>query len=323
MTVPGGNGVLARKLRGPKMRLAGFPPMDPLCHTFASIAATRTRVELRPGIDVSVYGYEVMRHGDYLRSLHAPSAIYLLGFSERNGTGLMKAHPRLLGKVLDIYLGGDGSFEESNFARSLTAIDLSIYGRFVDLVARCFEEAIVELCGRSAIGLAKRARFEQQPGMVRIAPDNSEIFVIKLNYHVTGDKRGAGLDFVVPVSTLEPLKRDLINAQTGGDSNQGVWADHMLRQVMATGLRVNGTVPLGRFTLGEITRLEPGDLLELPPRALERVELRATTDRGPTIVAMASLGSKDRKKALRLSRAPDAAFLAPLRTVLEERGPSS
>ncbi|MEM9762396.1 MAG: flagellar motor switch protein FliM [Pseudomonadota bacterium] len=319
MTGSMSNGVLARKLRGPKMRLAGFPPMDPLCHTFASIAATRTRVELRPGIDVSVYGYEVMRHGDYLRSLHAPSAIYLLSFSEKNGTGLMKAHPRLLGKVLDIYLGGDGSFEESNFARSLTAIDLSIYGRFVDLVARCFDEAIVELCGRSTIGLAKRSRFEQQPGMVRIAPDNSEIFVIKLNYHVTGDKRGAGLDFVVPVSTLEPLKKDLINAQTGGDSNRGVWAEHMLRQVLATGVKISGTVPLGRFTLREITRMAPGDLLELPPRALERVEVRASTDRGATTIATASLGTKEQNKALRLVEQPDERFLAPLRAVLAER----
>jgi flagellar motor switch protein FliM len=313
-------GVLARKLRGPKMRLAGFPPMDPLCHAFASIAATRTRAELRPGVDVSVYGYEVLRHGDYLRGLHAPSAIYLLSYSARNGTGLIKAHPRLLGKVLDIYLGGDGSFEESNFSRSLTAIDLSIYGRFVDLVARCFDEAIVELCGTSAIGAAKRARFEQLPGMVRIAPDNSEIFVIKLNYHVGDDKRGAGLDFVVPVSTLEPLKRDLINAQTAGDANRGVWADHMLTQVLVTGLALQGTLPLGRYSLGAVSALAVGDVLPLPASALDRVELRARTDHGPTVVATGRLGTREQNKAVHLSAAPDPAFLAPLRTAMAERG---
>ncbi|MEO0821751.1 MAG: hypothetical protein AAF074_15165 [Pseudomonadota bacterium] len=316
------SGVLARKLRGPKMRLAGFPPMDPLCHAFASIAATRVRAELRPGIDVSVYGYEVMRHGDYLRGLHAPSAIYLLSFSEKNGTGLIKAHPRLLGKVLDIYLGGDGSFEESNFSRSLTAIDLALYGRFVDLATRCFDEAIIELCGRSAIGLAKRSRFEQLPGMVRIAPDNSEIFVIKLNYHVADDRRGAGLDIVVPVSTLEPLKRDLIQAQTGGDINRGVWAEHMLNQVLMTQLPLHGTVPLGQFNIGDLGELKVGDLLKLPPDALEHVQLRAQTDRGPVVVSEGKLGTRSQNKAIRLSRAPDEAFLQPLRAAMTDRDPA-
>ncbi|MEM6973328.1 MAG: flagellar motor switch protein FliM [Pseudomonadota bacterium] len=311
------NGVLARKLRGPKMRLAGFPSMDPLCHTFASIAATRTRAELRPGIDVTVFGYEVLRHGDYLRGLRAPSAIYLLSYAARNGAGLIKAHPRLLGKVLDIYLGGDGSFEESNFARSLTAIDLAIYGRFVDLIARCFDEAIIELCGRSAIGQAKRARFEQIPGMVRIAPDNSEIFVIKLNYHVGDDKRGAGLDFVVPVSTLEPLKRDLTQAQTASDSNRGVWAEHMLSQVLSTQIPLTGTIPVGRMTVGELSALRAGDLIALPPHGLDRVHLIARGENRPILVTTGRLGLHDESKAIRLHDAPDPSFIAPLQATIE------
>jgi flagellar motor switch protein FliM len=305
--------ILARKVRGPKMRLAGFPPMDALCHTFASIAATRARADLRPGIDVSVYGFEVTRHGDYLRGLYAPSAIYMLSFAQQQGMALIKAHPRLLGKVLDIYLGGDGSFEESNFSRSLTAIDLSIYGRFVDLIAGCFDDAILEHCGRSAIGVASRARFEQQPGMVRIAPDQANVFVIKLNFHMNDDKRGAGLDFIVPVSVLEALKRDLIAAQgKGSDAMRGVWAEHMRAEVMQTPLRVHGIIKAGTYSVGEISRLSLGDVLELPSGALTAIELTARTALGPVTIAQARLGARDRNKALRLSGAIDPAFLAPL-----------
>ena len=309
--------VLARKVRGPKMRLTGFPPMDPLCYAFSSIAATRTRAELRPGIDVSVYGFEVARHGEYLRGLHAPSAIYLLSFPESQGAGLIKAHPRLLGKVLDIYLGGDGSFEESNFARALTSIDLAIYGRFVDLVARCFDEAIRELCGVSAIGLAKRTRFEQLPGMVRIAPDASEIFVIKLNFHIGDDKRGAGLDVVLPVTTLEPLKRDLASAHSGGDGSRGLWARHMLAKVLEMPLNVSGVIDLGRMSVAEINRFEQGMVLELPQNALERVEVRTRTAHGPVMICGAKLGARERNKALRFDRDPDQAFLAPLRKLVD------
>jgi len=310
---------LARKLRGPKMRLPGFPPMDALCHSFSSIVATRVRAELRPGIDATVFGFEVARHGDYLRGLYAPSAIYLLAFPQSHGTGLIKAHPRLLGKVLDIYLGGDGSFEEPDLTRSLTAIDLSIYGRFVDLVARCFDDAVRELCGRSMIGVAARSRFEQQPGMVRIAPDPAEIFVIKLNIHIGDDKRGAGLDFVVPVSTLETIKRDLIEAYgAGSDTMRGVWAEHMLAEVMAMALPLRGVVELGEFRVGELDRLGQGDVLELPPDAAQRIALRVATRDGPVTVAKGRLGSTDRRKAVRLTEEVNAAFIEPLQRRLSE-----
>ncbi len=307
--------ILARKVRGPKMRLAGFPPMDALCHSFAGISATRVRAELRPGIDVSVYGFEVARHGDYLRGLFAPSAIYVLSFAGKQGMALTKAHPRLLGKVLDIYLGGDGSFEESNFSRSLTEIDLSIYGRFVDIMAGCFDDAVREQCGRSVIGVATRTRFEQQPGMVRIAPDQAEVFIIKLNFHMKDDKRGAGLDFVVPVSVLETLKRDLIAAQgQGSDSLRGEWSRHMLREVLDTELKLSAVIPTGRHHVGALSRLKHGDLIELPRDALQKIELRAATAQGPTAVATGRLGSVDWAKAIRLDGPVSEGFLAPLRT---------
>ena len=152
--------IINRKVRGPKMRISGFPAMEPLCAAFASHAATMARKQLRNGIDVSVYGYEVVRHGDYLRQLFAPSAIYILQFPGTGGSSLIKAHPRLLGKVLDLSLGGDGSFEHSGEGRELTSIDHAIYGRFVDMISAAFHEGIVELCGRSALGLASKVRFE-------------------------------------------------------------------------------------------------------------------------------------------------------------------
>lgn len=304
--------VLSRKVRGPKMRLAGFPAMDPLCNTFASISATRARAELRPGIDVSVYGFEVVRHGDYLRQLRAPSAIYLLSFDAQQGAGLIKAHPRLLGKVLDIFLGGDGSFEESNFARALTGIDLSIYGKFVELMGRAFDEAIHELCGRSAIGMPSPTRFEEQPGMVRIAPDRAELFVIKLNFHVAEDKRGAGLDFAIPVSTLEPLKKDLLSTENPNDPMRLVWAENIKNQVLCLPLKMEGVVELGGFTVGELSRLRQGQLLELPYDALSKISLRVPTRSGPHRVARAKLGAVDRHKALRLLEDPDRPFLEPM-----------
>jgi len=310
--------ILARKVRGPKMRVSGFPAMEPLCNTFASIMATMSRKKLRSGIDVTVYGYEVVRHGEYLRQLRAPSAIFLIAFPDSDGTGLIKAHPRLLGKVLDLSLGGDGGFEDSGAARALTQIDLSIYGRFVDIACQAFDESIHELCVRSAIGPGHKTRFEDQPGMIRIAPDRAEIFVIKLNFHIGDDKRGAGMDFVVPISTLEPLKRDLSNMVTGSESSQAMWENYMRAKVMELPLGAEGIIDLGAYSVGELTRLEQGELIELPPGAIDEVELRIETTEGPAVLTRGRLGAKGRFKALRLAEDPDEQFLLPLVNLKDE-----
>ncbi len=304
--------VLKRKVRGPKMRISGFPAMDPFCNAFASLAATSSRKELRSGIDVSVFGYKVVRHADYLRFLRAPSAIFLLSFPLSNGNGLVKAHPRLLSKVLDISLGGDGTFEAANGDRPLTSIDLQIYGRFVDLVNKAFDETVHELCGRNSIGAPEKTRFEEQPGMIRIAPDRAEVFVIALNFHIGDDERGAGLDFVVPISVLEPLKRDLNTAIIANESIAKLWAQHMYDQVLELPLKAESVVPLGSFTVGELSRLEQGMMIELPNNASSEVELRVETADGPHVLMRGKLGATGRHKALRIAEEPDSTFINPL-----------
>lgn len=312
------NNLLARKIRGPKMRISGFPSMDPLCNALASILATMSRKEIRSGIDVTVFGYEVVRHGDYLRQLFAPSAIYLLSFPDSNGGGLVKAHPRLLGKVLDLSLGGDGDFEVSSNARPLTQIDLAIYGRFVDMVCRAFDDAIHEICGRSAIGGPRKTRFEEQPGMIRIAPDRAEVFVVKLNFHIGDDKRGAGIDLVLPVATIEPLKRDLGNMISSNEAITRMWSEYMKEQVGQLSLNAKGVVELGAFSVAELSRLEAGQLIELPPGAIDAVELRVDSAEGPAVLVRGRLGVKGRNKALRLVEEPDQKFIEPLREISDQ-----
>lgn len=304
--------VLMQKVRGPKMRISGFPAMEPLCNALASHAATMARKSLRKGLDVTIYGYEVVRHGEYLKYLHAPSAIYLMSFPEVGGSGLIKAHPRLLGKTLDLSLGGDGSFEQTGDGRDMTAIDLAIYGKFVDMMCAALHEAVMELCGRSAIGCPQRTRFEEQPGLVRIAPDRAEVFVIKLNFHIGDDRRGAGMDYVIPVSTLTPLQKDLSATVPTDAPTAQRWASYMYDKVMELPVRADGVIPLGKFTVAELSRLEQGLLIELPGEGIEDIEVQVETADGIHTLTRAKLGAHGRQKALRLRDDPDAAFLQPL-----------
>lgn len=302
-------------VRGPKMRLKGFPAMEPVCNGLASITATMARKEFARGIDVRVYGYETLRHGDYLGQLRSPSAIWLLRFPQVDGAGLIRAHPRLLAKVLDLSLGGEGAFDDEGPGRPLTKIDLAIYGRFVDMILRAFDGAISEVTGRNLLGIPKKTRFEEHPGLVRLVPDRSEVFVIKLSFFMGRDPGGTGLDFVLPVSTLDSLREDLTSVETASEGMIAAWAQAMREQVLGLNLDAAGVIELGEFSVGELSRLEQGALIELPPDALEQVQLRVETTDGDAVLAAGKLGAKGRHKAIRLTGEPDEEFLRPLRKI--------
>ena len=148
--------------------------------------------------------------------------------------------------------------------------------------------------------------------MVRIAADRAEVFVIKLNFHIAEDKRGAGLDYVIPVGGLEPLKRDLASNVQSGDPTLLQWARHMYDKVIDLPVPIEGTLPVGTFSVGELSRLEQGMFLELPPNSMDEVQLRLATAEGKFSIGKARLGVKGRTKALRLVEDPDQDFMQPL-----------
>lgn len=315
------NPVMARKVRGPKMRLTGFPVLEPLCNAFATICATEARKDLRTDVEVTVRGYEALRHGVYLQDLPQVSAIYLLAFGKTGGGGLIRAETGLLNRIIDLSLGTSDAPELAVEDRPLTSIDIAIYRRFVDVVATAFDAAIVEICGRSAIGRATSVRFVQQPGMVRIAPDRAEVFSVRLGFRIGADAETSELDLVIPVATLAPLKDDLARSAATDDEMAAEWEDAMRERVMGLTLGTDCIVDLGFFSVGELSRLEQGALIELPHDATNAIELRVPTVGGDVAFARARLGASGRHKAVRLVDDPDTDFLRPLRAMLDEAAP--
>ena len=315
------NPVMARKVRGPKMRLSGFPVMEPLCNAFAAICATRMRKDLRTGVDVEIRGYEAVRHGAYLQALAPNSAIHTLAFSQNGGAGLVRAEHRLLDAIITQSLRSANEPMMAVDDRALTPIDITIYRRFVGLLAQAFDDAIIEVCGRSAIGRGQPDRFERDPGMVRIAADRAELFTIHMSIQIADQAESTELDFAVSVSTLAPLKEDLLRSATLDTDMVAQWERSMRDQVTDMELGSQCVIDLGDFSVGELSRLEQGALIELPPDAMNAIELRVPTTGGDVTMARGRLGANGRHKAVRLVDDPSAEFLAPLRALLEDATP--
>ena len=299
------------------MRLSGFPALEPLCNAFATIVATRVRKDLRASVEVDVVGYEVLRHGAYLDRLDKSTGLYTLAFNQTGGTGMVMVDAPLLDRIIGLSLGTTDNPMMTVEDRPLTQIDLAIYRRFVELTAAAFDDALYEVCGCSAIGRATPSRFEPKPGMVRIAPDRAELLAIKLGVRIA-DGEEERLDFVLPVSTLQPIREDLLRTATTDEEMLKLWEGAMRERVMGMQMRTDCIIDLGDFSVGELSRLEQGVLLELPPDAMNSIELRVASTGGDISFARARLGANGRHKAVRLVDDPDTDFLEPLKDLLEE-----
>jgi len=165
------------------------------------------------------------------------------------------------------------------------------------------------------MGQAVRAHFESAPGMIRVAPNRAEVFAVKLGFRI-GDQTGfAGLDFVVPLATLAAVKDDLTETATTDSTVLQTWEQSMRDQVLGLPLDTDCVIDLGSYSVGELSRLQQGEMLELPPDAMNAIELRVPTAGGEVAFARGRLGANGRHKAVRLVEDPSEEFLDPLRQI--------
>ena len=57
---------------------------------------------------ISVGTVQILKFGEYVRTLHLPTSLNLVKFNPLRGTGLVILDPKLVFALVDIYFGGKG-----------------------------------------------------------------------------------------------------------------------------------------------------------------------------------------------------------------------
>ena len=213
---------------------------------------------IRRSADLSVRGIEMIKFGDYLRSLYVPTNLNLVRLKPLRGTGLIVFEPKLVFTVVDNFFGGDGRYPAKIEGREFTptemrVIQLMLKQTFSDLV-----EAWAPVLGVEFDYLNS----EVNPHFANIVSPRE--YVVVSRFYVELDGGGGEVHITLPYSMLEPI-RELLDA---GIQSDRVHDDDSFRVTMHEQLRtaevtVSSVLAEKRINLRELTRLKVGDILPI------------------------------------------------------------
>ncbi len=308
---------LRRKVAGNRVGRAPIPGIEEIGENFAKMLDERLRALLRTITSAIVIDCEVRKLSSVLEEIPVPAMLGVVSVRDSQYRALANIGMDLLFHLVDLRMGGDPAAAPMPIARSITQIDCGLCEEFMDAVVDAFEASLRLNLGVEAETFMRLDHFEQHVTMVRIAPEHSDVLVIKLSLDVGEGARSGDFDLVLPLAVLDSYRAVLPGP--GADAQRArrdVWARHMSRAASEAPVRLAAVLHRERRTLRALQALAPGDLIPLPADARQRVEIRIEGRGAGEALALGRLGAVDGEKAVKLTAGPDEGRLEALRALL-------
>ncbi len=257
---------------------------------------------IRRSADLSVRGIEMIKFGDYLRSLYVPTNLNLVRLKPLRGTGLIVFEPKLVFTVVDNFFGGDGRYPAKIEGREFTptemrVIQLMLKQTFSDLV-----EAWAPVLGVEFDYLNS----EVNPHFANIVSPRE--YVVVSRFYVELDGGGGEVHITLPYSMLEPI-RELLDAGIQSDrvDNDESWKMALNEQLRGTEVELSCVLAEKTISLRQMLQMKIGDVL--PITMSEHVPLCA--EKVPIFTG--EFGSHNNKNAIKIvaNKPPGGKLAAP------------
>ena len=125
-------------------------------------------------MEISPQGIQLMKYGDYIRSLPIPSSLHIFKMDPLRGHSIMVLDPRLAFLFVDIFLGGSGRKDFQIEGRDFTAIESKLILKVVNITLAEMEKVWNSIYPVSLQYL----RSEFNPQFVSIVPPTDLVFII-------------------------------------------------------------------------------------------------------------------------------------------------
>ncbi|MBW2618310.1 MAG: flagellar motor switch protein FliM [Deltaproteobacteria bacterium] len=257
--VAGGDGVITYDLTNQDRIIRGrMPTLEIINDRFTRLFRASISTALRKVVDISTTSIDMIKFGEFMRSLPVPTSMHIFRMEPLRGYAIMVIETRLVFNLVDSFFGGTGKSDIKVEGREFTPIENRLTKRVVEMVLSDLEQAWHPVYEVELL----YSRSEVNPQFAVIVPPTDVVVVIKFDLEM---EQTAGTIMVcIPYSTIEPIRNKLY---AGFQSDQ-LEVDHewMLRFKTQLGQAlVNITVELGRteITGRDLLDLKPGDVIQL------------------------------------------------------------
>ncbi len=264
-----------------------MPTLEIINQRFARVFRTSLSTLLHKVIDVTPLVSDMMKFGEFLKTVPVPASIHLFKMEPLRGMALMIVESKLVFSLIDMFFGGGGRDSVKVEGRDFTAIEERVVRKVVEAALACMEDAWspIEDIRFSFV------RSEMNPQFVTIVPPSD--VVILSTFTLEMDEFSGSITVCIPYSLVEPLRNKLY---TGFQSERlevdVAWLRRLVSRLLATDVGLSATLGNAEITGRQLLELKVGDIVPLRQDATELAQVQIEQRLKFRAVVGTSKGSK-------------------------------
>ena len=247
-----------------------MPTLEIIHDRFVRMFRLSLSTSLRKVVDISVRSTELIKFGEFLKTLPVPSSMNLFRMTPLRGNAIMVLETRLAFTLIDMFFGGNGELEVKAEGREFTEIESRMIKR---VIISALED--LQSSWRPVFPVQiNYARAETNPQFVAIVP-HSEI-VIVVTFDVEIGRAPMSVTLCVPYSMIEPV-RSRLNAgfQSEQDEKDNTWSNRFTKNLNMSHIELVALLGQTELTVRDFLNLQQDDLIYLEHETQQPISIMA------------------------------------------------
>ena len=222
-------------------------------------------------VDVSIETITTVRFGDFINDIPLPAMIAVFAVQEWNSYGLITADSSLIYSIVDVLLGGRRiGIVAKVEGRPYTTIERNLTERLVQVILKDLTSSFAPV---SRINFLFD-RLETNPRFVAIERPGNAAVLIRVKIEM--DDRGGKIDFLIPYSTLEPIRNLLLQMFMGEKfGRDSIWETHLAFESLISSITLEAVMDQTQLTLKDVLNWKIGSQVAFRVRPDSNVTIRS------------------------------------------------
>ena len=235
-----------------------MPTLEIIHDRFVRLFRLTLSNALRRVVDINVRSTELIKFGEFIKTLPVPTSMNLFRMTPLRGNAMMVFETRLVFTLVEMFFGGGGDAETKAEGRDFTEIESRMIKR---VIISGLED--LQTSWRPVFpAQINYVRSEVNPQFVSIVP-HSEIVVV-VTFDIEIGRAPMSIIVCVPYSMIEPI-RTRLNAgfQSEQDEKDNTWSNRFKQNLQKVDVELIAKLGEMNISVRDFLNLQKNDVLYL------------------------------------------------------------
>ena len=251
--------VLSYDFTNPDRIIRGrMPILEVINDQFCRHFRTNLSSSLRRMVDVVSKGVQMMKFGEFIKTLPVPSSLHVFKMDPLRGHAILVIESKLVFTLLDLFFGGSGKMSFRIEGRDFTAIESKLIQKVVAMVFSDMEKAWNSIHPLKF----QYVRSEINPKFINLVPTSD--LVITISFSIELEEFTGMITLCIPYSIIEPIKTKLYSVlQAEQLEIDHSWIERLLERLKTAEVEVKAELAKRQMMVQDLLKLKVGDTIYL------------------------------------------------------------